>query len=103
MKLRIQETDITLRLLPEEVASLAQQKRLIQITQLADHQLHIEIKLQEINQIELKHRGQVFSFLFPENLIEEWSTTNKVGYRRHDGEVLLVIEKDMPPKRKRDN
>ncbi len=100
MKLRIQESNITLRLLADEIEELATAKTLNQATQLPGGKVEIRVAVKEILDMEFSFENQVYSFSIPANQVENWSTTNKIGFKHNYDDLLVVVEKDLSKRKK---
>ncbi|MEQ8879976.1 MAG: hypothetical protein RLQ12_10110 [Cyclobacteriaceae bacterium] len=100
MKLRVHECGITLRLQPEEIVTLFDKNKLVQRIEISNKSLEIVIEIQEVAEIDIIYSENGFLFIFPSQRLNEWGTTSKVGYIREYKTFSLVIEKDMPRKRK---
>ncbi len=103
MKLRIQESSVTLRLQPDEVLLLSEKRKLMQITKLPGDEISIILEVKDDEYIGMHYSQNTFTFSFPEEQLEAWSTSSKVGYSRSLNDLTLIIEKDMPRKSKNAN
>ena len=100
MKLRVQESSITLRLSPEEIQSLAVSRSLCQKSVLPGGQLDIRVDASDTEDMAFHYQEGCFAFSIPSVDLESWANTSKMGYRRNYGDLLVVIEKDLPRRRK---
>ena len=96
MKLRIQESKITLRLSIEEVHLLSARRKINQSMNLRGGSVNIVLEVNSEEEIDLHYADGVYSFAFPERHLQEWRESNKVGYHRNLGDIDLTIEKDLP-------
>lgn len=99
MKLRIQESSIVLRLLPQEIEAL-DSGTLSQKTTFPGGELEIRVEAKPINDMEFYFEDQVYSFSIPKDEIVSWSTSNKIGFRHNYDDLMVVVEKDLPRRKK---
>lgn len=99
MKLRIQESSIVLRLLPEEIEKL-NSVPLSQKTTFPGGELKIHVEAQSISDMEFQYENQVYSFRIPKDEIASWASSNKIGFRHNYDDLMVVVEKDLPRRKK---
>lgn len=99
MKLRIQESSITLRLLAVEIQKL-KLAQLSQTTKMPGGAIHIVVEKTDTKDMEFFYKEETFHFLIPAAEIESWSSSNKIGFRHDYGDLHVVVEKDLPRKKK---
>jgi|GEM_PF-5639572 len=103
MKIRLEEKSLRLRLSPSEVDSLLTKDNLGQDLQLGFEQsLRFELRL--VDQVEpwpLKQTHQVIGISVPKKDVREWALSVAIEWeqRLQNPELLLLIEKDLKPKR----
>jgi hypothetical protein len=98
MKIRIRGNSIRYRLDKKDIATLQEQQQVEEITTIGAATLHFSVHAHAGEPVTTLQGNKVQLYL-PATQVEEWATTEQVGFRHDlpnaDGSVLqLLIEKD---------
>jgi hypothetical protein len=99
MKIRIQDDQVTLRITTNEIDELSQKGIIRSVTRFPNKTLYTYLETVDIPEPSVDFNDEGLIFLFPEEEIEKWSASHKVGYRSSVSDILLVIEKDLPKRK----
>jgi len=99
MKLRVLEYNVTLRLHPEEIESLKSNQTLTQSTVMPGGQIEIIVKSEASENMSFEFKDSSFLFYIPKHELATWCSSNKIGFRQNYGELLVVVEKDLPKRK----
>ncbi|MBM7420266.1 MULTISPECIES: DUF7009 family protein [Chryseobacterium] len=94
MKIRIKDNSIRLRLTQSEVAELSKNGMVSGVTQFVDRPFIYAIEntnTDELSAVFIENRIVV---KMPKTMIEEWLSTDKVGFEGQTGMVKILVEKD---------
>ncbi|MFY0685912.1 MAG: hypothetical protein JXQ90_02040 [Cyclobacteriaceae bacterium] len=99
MKLRIKQKSLALRLEGTELETLMEQGEVIQKLWLGPAPTSIRLSLAN-GPINVTHRDGNFNFQISKENVETLIDTSKIGFLEEKESFSLIIEKDIPKKRK---
>ena len=94
MKIRIKDNSIRLRLTQSEVNQLGEIGIVKCTTEFVNHPFIYEIESAEIADLSAEFIENRILVRMPENLVDKWVSTDKVGYAGQSGLVKILVEKD---------
>ncbi len=107
MKLRIEKNSIRLRLSPDEIKKFFSKKELSETVYISHKNFFkYSLKITESNDFGATFEDKNLLINVPANEITEWINSKKIGIERkiiadNDMEVMLIVEEDLPKKKKR--
>ena len=93
MKLRISGNSIRLRLEKPEVDVLSRDGELSETTAVGDAVFTYGLRVGAA--LGLDYRDGALIVELPESFVDEWSTTNLLGFEGEFGGTVVIVEKDM--------
>jgi hypothetical protein len=94
MKIRIKDNSIRFRLTQSEVAELGQKGVISSFTEFVDHPFIYAIERTEDEELSAAFIENRIVLKMPKDMINEWISTDRVGFDGQAGLVKILIEKD---------
>ncbi|MBD1391995.1 DUF7009 family protein [Mucilaginibacter glaciei] len=94
MKIRIKNNGLRFRLTKSEVALFAEEGMVTEKVQIGGTSLTYTLQRKSGNAITASFVNNVITVVMPENMANEWTATDKVGFGGMNGDLHLLIEKD---------
>ncbi|RZJ76047.1 MAG: hypothetical protein EOO45_03685 [Flavobacterium sp.] len=94
MKIRIKGNSIRFRLTRSEVDALGSENSISETVDFGDRLLTYSVSCTESELLSVSFTDDKLTLWFPIMLLDEWKSTEKVGYKSESGKLSLLIEKD---------
>ncbi|GEJ46240.1 MULTISPECIES: hypothetical protein [Chryseobacterium] len=94
MKIRIKDNTVRFRLTQSEVAKLGEDGIISSFTEFVDRPFIYAIERTEEAELSAAFIENRMVLKMPETMINEWITTDRVGFEGQSGKIKLLIEKD---------
>lgn len=94
MKIRIKDNTVRFRLTQSEVAKLGEDGIISSFTEFVDRPFIYAIERTEEAELSAAFIENRMVLKIPETMINEWITTDRVGFEGQSGKIKLLIEKD---------
>lgn len=94
MKIRIKDNTVRFRLTQSEVAKLGEDGIISSFTEFVDRPFIYAIERTEEAELSAAFIENRMVLKMPETMINEWISTDRVGFEGQTGKIKLLIEKD---------
>lgn len=94
MKIRIKDSAVRFRLTQSEVAKLGEEGLISSFTEFVDRPFIYAIERTEEAELSAAFIENRMVLKMPAAMINEWITTDRVGFEGQTGKIKLLIEKD---------
>jgi hypothetical protein len=94
MKIRIKGNSLRYRLTKTDVDNFSKYGYLEEVTDFGGQQLIYALKLYELLSLKATLQNNNITIYMPAGMVNEWTTTERVGFEGNDNELYLLIEKD---------
>ncbi|RWY50340.1 DUF7009 family protein [Mucilaginibacter gilvus] len=94
MKIRIKSGSVRYRLTRSEVALFEKEGVVKGIVEIGENALIYTLQRAAEEQLSASFKNNMITLLMPENMADEWISTDQVGFAGKDGGLHLLIEKD---------
>jgi len=94
MKIRIKGNFLRYRLTRSDVALFAKEGYIAERTEFGEQTLTYSLQRSSGGQISATFTNNQITFLMPATMVEEWTSTERVGFEGSYGHLHLLIEKD---------
>lgn len=96
MKIKLENNQVTIRLSAEDLEQLKDKGIIRTKVEFPYRPLYAYLETIDIPEISGDFTEEGFQFFFPQDQLENWSGSSKVGFKNQVGKIHLVIEKDLP-------
>ena len=93
MKIRIKNNGLRYRLTRSEVAAFAHDGFFKEQVQIGDDALTYILQRTAEDELSASFKNNIITMLVPENMANEWTSTDQVGFERKTDELHLLVEK----------
>jgi hypothetical protein len=94
MKIRIKGNSLRYRLTRSDIERLSKEGYLEEITCFGEHSLIYSLQRAGVDQLHATFQNNKITLFMPELMVEEWTTTDRIGFENSTGKLYLLIEKD---------
>jgi hypothetical protein len=94
MKIRIKGNSLRYRLTQKDIELFSKEKYLEDTINFGAHSLKYAIKSSPVDELTAEFHENKITLHVPLVILEEWTTTDKVGFENCDPALYLLIEKD---------
>lgn len=94
MKIRIKNNGLRYRLTRSEVEAFARDGFFKETVQIGDDALTYILQRTAEDELSASFKNNIITMLVPENIADEWTDTDQVGFERKTDELHLLVEKD---------
>jgi hypothetical protein len=94
MKIRIKGNSLRYRLTKTDVVKFSEKGYLEETITFGEQSLIYALKSAPITHLRADFDNSKITLLMPDPMVEEWTTTDRVGFENSNGPLYLLIEKD---------
>jgi hypothetical protein len=94
MKIRIKNNGLRYRLTRSEVTAFAHEGIFKEKVQIGDNSLVYILQRTAEAELSASFKNNIITMLVPENIANEWTNTDQVGFKARQGDTELLVEKD---------